>query len=127
MPYSWKVSILLLISLGFVAGTHSRSAAQPITDFGGYGNSLGITGGPDGALWFAITNPAAIGHITTAGVVTRFLLQPGHSANYITVGSDAALWFTETSSNNIGRMNIGGIVTNEFPSPRLIAFRMELR
>jgi virginiamycin B lyase len=84
-----------------------------------------ITLGPDGALWFAESaSPARIGRITTAGVITEFLIPTaGGSPFGITSGPDGNLWFTEANIPKIGRITTLGVVT-EFSvngQPLLIA------
>ncbi len=75
----------------------------------------GITAGPDGNLWFTQqANPARIGRITPAGVVTEFTA--GLSANSqptgIAAGPDGNLWFTERlNPARIGRITPAGVVT----------------
>ena len=57
---------------------------------------LGITAGPDGALWFTGLSGNRIGRITTAGVITEFTVPTADSVPIgITAGPDGALWFTE--------------------------------
>ena len=78
---------------------------------------LGITTGPDGALWFIENGASKIGRITTAGVVTEFpVLSANPQLQNITTGPDGALWFTEYAGNKIGRITTAGVVT-EFPIP----------
>jgi streptogramin lyase len=91
----------------------------PIPNFPGADSSWygGMTTGPDGNLWFAISSlnpayPGRIGRITPAGDVTEFAT---HSEpNQITVGPDGNLWFTADFA--IGRITPAGVVT-EFPLP----------
>ncbi len=56
---------------------------------------LGITLGPDGALWFTEGYGSKIGRITTAGAISEYLLptSPAEPSG-ITAGPDRALWFT---------------------------------
>jgi virginiamycin B lyase len=87
----------------------------------------GITAGPDGALWFTEEGrtelgQAKIGRMTTAGVVTEFIVpvtpsatpctDPGFVAplDQITTGPDGALWFTMPRDNKIGRITTAGAV-----------------
>jgi streptogramin lyase len=91
---------------------------------------VGITVGPDGALWF-VGVPGEIGRITTAGVVTEFPVPavpppPGSPAGTqattatltgITAGPDGALWFTGIPGE-VGRITTAGVVT-EFPVPEV--------
>jgi virginiamycin B lyase len=79
---------------------------------------LGLTVGPDGALWFTETNSKKIGRMTTAGVVTVEYPMPanGHAPRDIVAGPDGNLWFTEGPGNSIGRITTAGVIT-EFPLP----------
>ena len=96
--------------------------------------SIGITAGPDGALWFTDCLGPQIGRITTAGVISKFRLPPGTQSRSITTtpntgacgitaGPDGALWFTETFANKIGRITTTGELSefllptpNSYPS-----------
>jgi len=73
---------------------------------------LGITAGPDGALWFTDSGNNSIGRITTAGVVSDYtdpsILNPGG----ITAGPDGALWFTNYGNNSIGRITTAGVISS---------------
>jgi hypothetical protein len=82
-----------------------------------------ITTGPDGALWFTeLSLPAArIGRITTAGVVTSFVLSPEGATGQITAGPDGALWFTGGVFNSVGRITTSGVVT-EYSLPTASSF-----
>jgi streptogramin lyase len=75
---------------------------------GSYGE---ITAGPDGAVWFP-EPPNKIGRITTAGVITSYLIPDAGTGepNGIAAGPDGALWFT-MSPNKIGRITTAGAVT----------------
>lgn len=75
---------------------------------------MGITAGPDGALWF--TALTTIGRITTAGVVTQYPVRGAEFLYGITAGPDGALWFTDSFANRIGRITTGGEIT-QFPLP----------
>jgi virginiamycin B lyase len=78
---------------------------------------VGITSGPDGALWFTENATNQIGRVTTAGVVSNVFSIPtsGSDPDGIAAGPDGALWFTEFFGNKIGRITTAGVVTNEFP------------
>jgi virginiamycin B lyase len=75
------------------------------------GPGIGITTGPDGALWFS--NGDSIGRLATDGVLHTFT-GPDIDDAYagIAVGSDGALWFTNSRNNSIGRVTTSGVVTN---------------
>ena len=64
---------------------------------------LGITSGPDGALWFAnYGGNGSIGRITTTGTVTTYTSPGISNPREITVGPDGALWFTNVSDRLTG-------------------------
>jgi len=75
---------------------------------------VGITAGPDGALWFTLDtdNPldAAIARITTWGKVTLEI--NGNGSAGITAGPDGALWFTSPAENGDTSGGIGRISTS---------------
>ena len=69
-------------------------------------NPLGITVGPDGALWFTEFDAGSIGRITTGGGITYYpLLNSNDKPAEITSGPDGGIWFTETFGNKIGRQS----------------------
>jgi virginiamycin B lyase len=81
------------------------------------GNALGITVGPDGALWFVEFNGDKIGRISTAGAITEYAVPTANSEpSDITTGPDGALWFDEFNSGKIGRITTAGTVT-EYTTP----------
>jgi hypothetical protein len=91
---------------------------------------LGITWGPDGALWFTGATGGGpdggptgcfIGRMTTQGVVTQYSLPPGsgadpasNSADDIIAGPDGALWFDLPTQASIGSITTSGTIT-EYP------------
>jgi len=76
----------------------------------GVHDPLGITSGPDGAIWFTEYNGDRIGRITRDGHVTEFAVPtPDAGPNIITAGPDNTLWFTESSTNGSTRGGIGVI------------------
>ncbi len=102
------------------AGLVSVAGATTITEFNlPTLNSfpLGITGGPDGALWFTELDANQIGRITTAGAITEFPIPtPGSEPRGITAGPDGALWFTESNVSKIGRITTGSPAPPAIPS-----------
>ncbi|HLK67312.1 MAG TPA: discoidin domain-containing protein [Bryobacteraceae bacterium] len=75
---------------------------------------LGITSGPDGALWYTYFQGNKIGRVTTSGQFTEFTLSTSSTTNRITNGPDGALWFTDVGTGQIGRITTSG-ATTEFP------------
>jgi virginiamycin B lyase len=69
---------------------------------------LGITVGPDGALWFTERRADKVGRMTTSGQFTEWNLQRGSFPNRIVVGPDNAIWFTELFTSQVGRIDMSG-------------------
>jgi streptogramin lyase len=117
---------LLPIVLAFLGGPVAQVTAQVITEFvlPAGGNPSGITAGPDGNVWFTVTDSqhfnGSIGRITPGGVLTQFpQLYPAPS--FIVTGPDGNLWFTQDDGcdNGVagfGRITPDGVVT-EFSQP----------
>lgn len=83
---------------------------------------FGITGGPDGAIWytegFGLYGQGRVVRMTTDGQVTRTVDLPwGANPSAIVTGSDCALWYAEIGSNKIGRMTTAGDITHRFDIP----------
>jgi virginiamycin B lyase len=72
---------------------------------------IGITKGPDGAMWYANASASySIGRITASGAITHYYAAAGLSRPFgIAAGPDRALWFTGTGS--IGRITTAGGAT----------------
>jgi virginiamycin B lyase len=80
---------------------------------------VGITVGPDGALWFVEIAAGQIGRITTDGQVTEFPL-PDRTArpHAITTDGNGTLWFTEWGGNRVGSIAPGGAIAEyDLPTP----------
>ncbi|HKA36725.1 MAG TPA: hypothetical protein VKH43_07880 [Thermoanaerobaculia bacterium] len=106
------------IALAVLGGALSASlAAQIPTVYPASGRPNGITGGPDGNVWFTENAGGKIARITPAGVITEFpVLSQNPGLQFITTGPDGNLWFTEGAAGKIGRITPAGFVT-EFPIP----------
>jgi len=77
-----------------------------------------ITTGPDGNLWFTISNENRIGRMTTSGTVTQFTVSlSGSVPAGITTGPDGALWFTLNVGGEIGRITTSGAVSGILKIP----------
>ena len=91
----------------------------------GDSDPLGIVSGPDGNLWFTESAGNRVGQITTAGVVSEFVLpipiwgadqnKLFNNPNGISVGPDGNLWFTTTC--RIGRITTSGTLTMFYEGP----------
>jgi streptogramin lyase len=115
--------IVLIFSLG---GPVAHATAQGITEFPlpSGGRPYGITGGPDGNVWFTVPDSqhygGSIGRITPGGVFTEFSrLNPAPS--FIVTGPDGNLWFTQDDGcddgfASTGRITPAGVLT-EFRQP----------
>ncbi|MDQ2903703.1 MAG: hypothetical protein M3Y81_09140, partial [Chloroflexota bacterium] len=71
---------------------------------------LGITAGPDGALWFTEVGLTAqsgkyeslIGRMTPTGQFSEFPLPTAANVpQFLTTGPDGAIWFTEFGSDGL--------------------------
>lgn len=83
---------------------------QDLTEFAipsANGRPIGITTGPDGASWFAMSGK--IGRITVTGAITEFSV-PTNAPTGIALGPDGALWFAD-QAGTIGRIRTDGAVT----------------
>ena len=84
---------------------------------GNYG--VEITAGQAGTLWFTEIiptggpNPAAVGKITTSGVVTEFPVPNSASSQLqgIALGSDGNVWFVDSGNNDIGTITPAGTIS----------------
>lgn len=73
---------------------------------------LGITAGPDGAVWFTEAAADKIGRVTTTGTFSTFPIPTaGSYPTSIATGPDGNLWFTEYDADQIGRITPAGVVT----------------
>src|SRR5260370_24000851 len=81
---------------------------------------LGITAGPDGALWFVESSGNKIGRIATNGTILgeTFIPTTNSQPVGITAGPDGNLWFTEfaATANKIAKITPAGAIT-EFSIP----------
>lgn len=69
---------------------------------------MGLTAGPDGALWFTEPGALKIGRMTTAGAVQEFTLPSAvQDPDGIVAGPDGNLWFTDPLAISIGRRRAG--------------------
>jgi streptogramin lyase len=114
-----RTAIAMFVSVGaaavLAAGAQATTIQEfPVTVHPG-SDPLGITGGPDGNLWFTDGGTThAIGRITPSGTITEFTSGLTHGVpNDITSGPDGNMWFTETgaSSNAVGKITPAGAIT----------------
>jgi streptogramin lyase len=86
----------------------------PFTDGSVFRSVDNIITGADGRLWFTerVDAGAAIGAMTTSGIVSEYLLPDSGSAPYaITNGPDGNIWFSELNVHKIGRITPDGTIT----------------
>ena len=70
-------------------------------------NNIGITTGPDGALWFTPSTSNRIGRITTDGKATDILIAtPNAGIDLVAAGPNGTLWFSEIFANKVGRISL---------------------
>ena len=74
----------------------------------GISTPVGITVGPDGALWFTNAGNDTIGRLDTDGMLDRFTAAGVERPWGITAGPDKAVWFTNRGSDSIGRISADG-------------------
>jgi streptogramin lyase len=90
-----------------VAGRFTEFAfPAPANDPKGH-NSISITAGPDGAMWFTEFGGNRIGRITPAGTITEYTPPAGAQGPYgITQGPGGTLWYVALNSNAIVRITL---------------------
>ncbi|HTU82912.1 MAG TPA: hypothetical protein VMF61_12320 [Candidatus Acidoferrales bacterium] len=83
---------------------------------------MGITVGPDGAIWFAEYVGNKIGRIPVTATasspqITEYSVPtPGSRPYGVAAGADGAVWFTEEAGNQIGRLPLSAQpIVQEFP------------
>ena len=115
MRSSHVLTAMLALAMLPAVAAGAPTIAEVSSGLSANSRPTGIAAGPDGNIWFTQqANPARIGRITPAGVVTEFTA--GLSANSqpigIAAGPDGNLWFTEPSNPaRIGRITPAGVVT----------------
>src|SRR5215211_1094946 len=122
---AWDIAVGPDNNLWYTAPEGNNSKVGRITPAGEFGtqfdvtdagDQLGITVGPDGALWFAQAVANNIGRLTLDGQFSEVKgLSPGARPEYIAAGPNNTLWFTEKDGNRIGR--ITGIELPQPPAP----------
>ncbi len=92
-------------TMGCPAADLARTSAATPERTSSSAAPLGMTAGPDGALWFAEDGANKIRRITTGSSINEYAVPTPDSGLYdITVGPDGALWFTESLADQIGRV-----------------------
>jgi len=111
---AWDIVVGPDNNLWYTAPAGNNSKIGRITPAGEFGtqfdaadagDQLGITVGPDGALWFAQAVANNIGRMTLGGQLTEIGgLTAAARPEYIAPGPNNTLWFTEKDGNRIGRI-----------------------
>src|SRR5205823_3847803 len=86
--------------------THAISEFSVPTNGLSYVTLGGITAGPDGNLWFTVTNANTVAEINpTTHAISEFSTSWPSGPLGITAGPDGNLWFTMNTANLIGEIN----------------------
>ncbi|MFH1149554.1 MAG: hypothetical protein V1748_03675 [Actinomycetota bacterium] len=100
-------------------GSGAAQAAPTLTEFTtptAGSQTAGITGGPDGNVWFTEYQTNKIGRATKDGTITEFNMPSGTGPAFITAAPDGNLWFTVFDTGQIGRCTTAGVMTM-YPVP----------
>jgi virginiamycin B lyase len=131
MQNRYRRLLVVNVWLWVVVGVAGHALAVTFTEFPISTGSrpVGITTGPDGALWFTEPYLEQIGRITTKGTIREFRMPRGStvpgSLGNITQGPDGALWFNAFTVNQIGRITTRGVIT-EFKIPTPGSFPIDI-
>lgn len=108
------VALALTACVTAGAATPRQPAGVSIRLFRAEGVSgpIGITVGPDRALWFTNERSRSVGRITAAGSVSTSSARPAAVPGAISTGDDGALWFVDGSA--LARLTRAGVLT-EYP------------
>jgi virginiamycin B lyase len=82
-----------------------------VAEYTGMFNSLGITAGGDGNVWFVEFTglSSLVGRVTPSGVITEFpLIATSSGPTDITRGPDGNVWFAASNSETLGRVKPDG-------------------
>lgn len=71
----------------------------------------GITGAPDGNVWFTDSCGPSIIRLTQSGKMTAFPIPGGRQAHYIIVGPDSKLWFTIDDGGAFAKIDMSGNIS----------------
>jgi streptogramin lyase len=99
-------SVLVLGLLGFTGSAPASATIKEFPVSPADRAPLGITAGPDGAVWFTELAADAIGRSTLKGEMTEFTGLAGPALT-IASGPDGDLWFAENGADKIGRITPG--------------------
>ena len=106
---------VLLFMLTAVCAAQVIITEFPVSGFPPSAGLSGITGGPDGGIWFVMVDGTVV-RSTTSGAITKipFPINARDCCTFsgITSGPDGNLWFTK--KDGIVRVTTSGLVT-EFP------------
>jgi len=97
--------VAALAVLVLLAGAEPSAAA--INEFPlptGSSAPSGVTAGPDGNVWVAMTSASRIARVTPGGTVTEFVLPAGRGPTGMT-SAGGFVWFTERTGDRVGRLD----------------------
>jgi streptogramin lyase len=119
---TFSLAIALFVPLvGVEAALTAGPAAATVTNFSDstISGPVGITVGPDGALWFTNAGNSSVGSITTTGIVSNNQDVPIAQPNGIASGIDGNVWFTNEANNSIGQISIDDGTITRFGDPSI--------
>jgi streptogramin lyase len=123
MGKSGSIGLVSALLLAFSSGGLPAAAwGQTLTEFplsGAFPNAGVVTTGPDGNLWFTMSEDVGqygVGRMTPDGQFTFFMNPGGGVTLGIAAGPDGNVWFTTIVPSAIGRITPAGVIT-DFPLP----------
>lgn len=107
-----------------VSNTYSSSAGLPVIATTPIPQAsawpVELTVGPDGAIWFAECDGAALGHVAAGPVGSNQIHQvplPAASGSPqpagLYAGPDGTMWFTDEANGRVGNMTTAGVVVQQ--------------
>jgi virginiamycin B lyase len=70
----------------------------------GISRPIGISPGPDGAIWFTNSTGDTVGRMTASGQMTFYTAPTISDPSVITPGPDGNMWFTNNTGPSVSRI-----------------------
>src|ERR1700722_10949945 len=119
-----NLALFALVLTPCASWAQTPTAARPSGTYSDYRSypadgAVGITAGPNGAIWF--TPEVQVAELDRSGSVTAYPVSAEPFS--ITSASDGALWFTEYEGNQNVRITTAGALTQyAIPTPNSAPF-----